>query len=252
MAEVSGRLVIGIGNPDRGDDGVGGEVVRRLRGRTPAGVGVVHETGEAMAILNRLQEAGSAFLVDAAASGAAPGTVHRFDAGAGALPSGLAEVSSHGFGLAQAIALARTLRSLPPRCIVYAIEGERFSPGVPLTPAVARAAATVAEQILHELTSPAGYEVDRAMHEASLMAGIMSRIQAIAEAEGAARVVGVKVWCGALSHMSRDHFAAHFKQAAAGTIAEGAALNVTIAADPSDPRAQDVVLESVEIETKDE
>ena len=53
------------------------------------------------------------------------------------------------------------------------------------------------------------------------MAGIMRQIESIAAAEGAARVVGIKVWCGALSHMSEDHFAAHFEHAAAGAVAEG-------------------------------
>ena len=31
-------LVVGIGNPDRGDDAVGPTVARRLRGRVPSGI----------------------------------------------------------------------------------------------------------------------------------------------------------------------------------------------------------------------
>ncbi len=78
--------------------------------------------------------------------------LRRLDAAAGALPSDLATLSSHGLGLAQAIELARALGTLPRRCLVYAIEGARFTAGAPLTPAVARTAATVARQILRELT----------------------------------------------------------------------------------------------------
>ena len=37
------RLVIGVGNPDRGDDGVGDEVVRLLAGRTPPDVGLLRQ-----------------------------------------------------------------------------------------------------------------------------------------------------------------------------------------------------------------
>lgn len=87
------------------------------------------------------------------------------------------------------------------------------------------------------------------MHEASLMTNLMRQICDIAAAERASRVVGIKVWCGALSHMSRAHFAEHFTQAAAGTLAEGAALDVTVSDDVTDPRAQDIVLESVDVET---
>ena len=87
------------------------------------------------------------------------------------------------------------------------------------------------------------------MHEASLMRGLMRRIDEVALAEGAARVTGISVWLGALSHMSEDHFAEHFAQASAGTVAEGAALSVTLSDDEGDPRAGDILLESVEIET---
>ncbi|NIO41581.1 MAG: hydrogenase maturation nickel metallochaperone HypA, partial [Burkholderiales bacterium] len=60
------------------------------------------------------------------------------------------------------------------------------------------------------------------MHEASLIMGLMRKIEAVARAEGARRVVSVAVWLGALSHMSKQHFAEHFCRAAKGTIAEAA------------------------------
>lgn len=81
------------------------------------------------------------------------------------------------------------------------------------------------------------------------MSNLMRQILEVAEAEQATRVVGIKVWCGALSHMSRAHFAEHFAQAAAGTLAQGAALDVTVCDDLTDLRAQDIVLESVDVET---
>lgn len=87
------------------------------------------------------------------------------------------------------------------------------------------------------------------MHEASLMADLMRRIDAVARTEQATRVVGVSVWLGALSHMTPGHFAEHFAQAAAGTIAEGAALDATLSDDLDHANAQDVLLESVEVET---
>jgi hydrogenase nickel incorporation protein HypA/HybF len=85
------------------------------------------------------------------------------------------------------------------------------------------------------------------MHEASLMKGLMRQIDAIAEAEGGARVVAVSVWLGALSHMSPAHFEAHFRVASRGTRAEGARIDAATSDDVGHAHALDVVLESVEV-----
>lgn len=87
------------------------------------------------------------------------------------------------------------------------------------------------------------------MHEASLIAGLMRRIDTVAKADGARRIVGVSVWIGALCHMSAEHFAEHFERASDGTIAAGARLDVTVSDDEHDMNAQDIVLRHVEVET---
>jgi len=87
------------------------------------------------------------------------------------------------------------------------------------------------------------------MHEATLMKGLMRRIEEIARDQRAVRVVGVSVWLGALSHMSPDHLVEHFEEAAAGTIAKGARLSATASDDIRHTNAQDVLLESIEVET---
>ena len=87
------------------------------------------------------------------------------------------------------------------------------------------------------------------MHEHGLMKGLMRQILATAATEKALRVTGVSVRLGALSQMTPGHFGEHFEQAAAGTIAEGAALDIATSDDISDPLAADVVLTSVEVET---
>ena len=86
------------------------------------------------------------------------------------------------------------------------------------------------------------------MHEASLMVNLMRRIDEIATAEGARRVVGVSIWLGALSHMSAEHLTEHFEFAAAGTIARGARVDVAVSTDPRHPNAQDLMLEKIEVE----
>lgn len=138
------RLVIGIGNPDRGDDGVG-HVVARI-------IGGVEHNGEATSLLAMLEGADSVWLIDAAESGAPPGTIHRIDCTTGtALPR--RTVSSHGFGVAEAIALARALNMLPQHCIVFAIEAAQFEHRAALSPAVEQAAYEVAEWVLAELAT---------------------------------------------------------------------------------------------------
>jgi len=86
------------------------------------------------------------------------------------------------------------------------------------------------------------------MHEHALMQRLMQKIESVAADQGARRVKGVRVWLGALSHFTADHFREHFDDAARGTRAEHAALSIEVSTDLSDPRAQDVVLESVDVE----
>ena len=86
------------------------------------------------------------------------------------------------------------------------------------------------------------------MHEHALMRDVMRKIEEVARADGAARVTRVAVRLGALSHFTPEHFREHFDDAAAGTLAEGAAVDAVLDADPHDPRARDVVLVSVEVE----
>ena len=158
MSDASRRLVLGVGNPDRGDDGVGRLVARLLRGRVPMDVRVEEAAGDAAGVIEKLQGVDWAILVDAAVSGAPVGTVHRVDCIAGdALPSS-GGTSSHGLGVAEAVALARALGCLPRWCVIYAVEGAYFRPGSDVSRQVADAAADVAARVAAEFacTSPAG------------------------------------------------------------------------------------------------
>lgn len=86
------------------------------------------------------------------------------------------------------------------------------------------------------------------MHEFSLIADLITKIKGIARLERAKKVTGVKVRLGALSHISADHFREHFVHETGGTIAEGATLSVSESDDINDPEAQQIILESVEVE----
>ena len=77
-------------------------------------------------------------------------TIQRFDAGKAPLPALHIEGLTHSFGPVEAVELARALGMLPPRLILYAIEGARYDNNVPPSPAVRRAAQQVAECIRGE------------------------------------------------------------------------------------------------------
>jgi hydrogenase maturation protease len=149
-------LVIGIGNPDRGDDAIGPAVaglVRREQACT--GAEVITRSGDMLGLIEDWMRSDVAILIDAAAPRLQPGRTHRVDASSGALPHGLTLISdrasTHSFGVAEALELGAILHRLPARLVLYAVEGACFEPGSPMTPAVAAAAATVAQDVLREL-----------------------------------------------------------------------------------------------------
>jgi hydrogenase nickel incorporation protein HypA/HybF len=86
------------------------------------------------------------------------------------------------------------------------------------------------------------------MHEAALMNDLMRKIESQARAESAVRVTRIRVLLGALSHFTPGHFREHFEDASRGTIAEGADVEATLRSDPTEPGAQGVVLESIDVE----
>lgn len=140
-------LVIGVGQADRGDDAVGLVVAQHVRAASLVRVTVVESTGEGTALLELWQAAAAVILVDAVQTGAAPGTVYRLDAREQPLPAVFLRYSTHAFGVAEAVELARALRRLPPSLVIYGIEGHDFTFGAGLSPAVARAVPAVVAQI---------------------------------------------------------------------------------------------------------
>lgn len=86
------------------------------------------------------------------------------------------------------------------------------------------------------------------MHEFSLMADLLRKIESIAAGEGASKVRRVSVKLGALSHISPEHFREHFEEGTRGTLAEGADLDIETLTDIHDPQAQEILLSSLEVE----
>jgi hydrogenase nickel incorporation protein HypA/HybF len=86
------------------------------------------------------------------------------------------------------------------------------------------------------------------LHEKALMEDVLRKLGAVAREEGSPRVTRVRVRLGALSHFTPGHFREHFDDAARGTVAEGAELEIEAGDDPLEANAQGVVVEAVEVE----
>ena len=140
MAHVSRIVLIGIGQELRGDDAAGIEIVREWQQAYPdtaRQMRVELSPLPGLGLLDLLEGAQAAILVDAIQSGAEPGTVHIVgleDVEAFAAGSG----SAHGFGVAETLALAKQASpaSLPEQIILLGIEIQHMDLGQPLSSAV--------------------------------------------------------------------------------------------------------------------
>lgn len=156
-------VVIGIGQSLRGDDAAGLEAVEAWRTANPATAerpDLSVETLEVpgLALLERLQQAQSAIIVDAIRSGAAPGTL---------LQAGLEQIevftsaakSAHGWGVAETLQLGRRLDPELENLDVHllGIEGKDYSVGRGLSSevleALPRASIAIQKQVDQLLNS---------------------------------------------------------------------------------------------------
>ncbi len=128
-SQKSDVLIIGIGNRYRSDDGIGLEVVERLKKLNPKGVKIRAEDGEASKLIEAWMDMEKVIVVDATSSGINPGTIRRYDVKDKSLPADLFHFSTHSFSLADAVEFARALNKLPKNLIIFGIEGKDFSYG---------------------------------------------------------------------------------------------------------------------------
>ena len=155
MSDSARIVVIGVGNDFRRDDGAGRIVARKVKATAGSEVRVMEASGEGAALMEAWRGAECALIIDASQSGAAPGAIRRLDARAQTIPREFFHYSTHSFSVAEAVELARALDQLPPRLILYAIEGKDFSSGEGLSPEVAAAVEAVICRVNEELR-PAG------------------------------------------------------------------------------------------------
>jgi len=151
ISQLSPVLIIGVGNDYRSDDAVGLAVVRTLKAKQLPGTLCLESDGDGTTLLETWSHGSRVIIIDAISSGAQPGTIHRFDALTQPLPASYSFSSTHAFGVAEAIQLARTFDQLPTSLIVYGIEGKHFVAGTELSFEVEKAMLQVVALVEREV-----------------------------------------------------------------------------------------------------
>ena len=152
-------IVIGVGNRDRGDDAIGPLVIDRLR----SSIACFETNGDPSTLVSLLSSDTEVVIVDSMVSGREPGLIDSAEYVPGDRFPGSMEFtrrgSTHGFGVFEALELARILGSLPERVTLVGVEGSRFAAGSDLSPELVNAIDRIVDLILG-WASGAGVAVD--------------------------------------------------------------------------------------------
>ncbi len=143
-------LILGLGNPFRGDDAAGWGVIDVLEQKSPKGVQLCKVRGDAAQILDFFTQYSTIYVIDACQMNAPSGFWKRIDAHKSSIPSDTPQTSTHGMGISQAIDLAKVLGILPSKLIIYAINGDHYNLSTTPSLSVGQAIDKVAQHILEE------------------------------------------------------------------------------------------------------
>lgn len=144
-------LVLGLGNPLRGDDGVALAVLAVLETLPlPDSVVVLDGGTPGLETAVLLENYRRVIIIDAANMGLAAGEWRRF--GREVLQSSAAMLGTlHDAGLAEALALAEALGTLPPEVVIFGVEPASVDWEEGLSAPVAAAVTAVAAAIQQEV-----------------------------------------------------------------------------------------------------
>jgi len=151
MTFLSDILIVGIGS-DFGDDQVGIIIAEKLSEQLPTCATL--KLRSPLAVLDHLSNSKQLHIVDACRGGGQPGTITRHD---WPIADGteIRFSGTHDFGLLATLHLAEGMGLLPPKVTIWGIEIEDqdFREGFsqPLTPAVAKGAELLVDQVVNEM-----------------------------------------------------------------------------------------------------
>jgi len=145
-------LVLGIGNPLMGDDGVGNQVIELLAEKDlPPNVKIEDAGLPGWGLPAWFEGWSNVILVDAVQMGQSPGSWRRFQTGEVQFVLENDALSLHQPDLACGLALAQALELLPENLVLYGVEPAIVNPGEALSPAVRHSLPEVVASILNDL-----------------------------------------------------------------------------------------------------
>lgn len=144
-------LLIGIGNPFRGDDGVGCVIAGKIKALNLANVSCMEHQGEGIDLIEQWKDFSTVIVIDAVSCEEKPGTIFRFELPPDELPKSVFACSTHALNIADVIHLAKILNQCPEKIIAYGIAGKTFEMGQGFSVEVQDAAVKVIGQVTGEL-----------------------------------------------------------------------------------------------------
>jgi hydrogenase maturation protease len=148
-------VVLGLGNPLMGDEGIGVyliEPLARSAAEHPSVEFIDAGTG-GLAVLHYLQGRRKAILIDCALMGESPGAIKRFTPGEVQSTNVLAHQSLHEADLLRITAMAERLGQAPEQIVIFGIQPERVEPGQGLSQTLRNRIGEYLSAILHEIAT---------------------------------------------------------------------------------------------------
>jgi hydrogenase maturation protease len=145
-------LILGLGNPLLGDEGIGVRVVETLEElNLPHEVAIVEGGTAGLGLIDLMADYERVIIVDAADMGRPPGHVVRFAPSEVQLKTVEAPMSLHQIGLGEVLTLAAALEVAPAELIIIGVQPKRIEAGVELSSEVEAAISQVVRIVLDEL-----------------------------------------------------------------------------------------------------
>lgn len=151
--------IVGVGSPF-GDDQLGWRVAELLKKETRLqqylgnGLEIQINDRPGLALVDAMKNVKNFYVIDALKTGRNPiGQLYRMNGELIDADHGF--LSTHGFGIVQALALAKALNQLPSNVVIYGVEIGEIDYAAPLSSVINNACEALAQQIIEEIVTHA-------------------------------------------------------------------------------------------------
>lgn len=155
-----GTLILGVGSPLRRDDGIGPEIIRLLKEKRSENmtgnnfsedIDLIDGGTDGLGLIEYLKEYKKVLIIDAVDMKLPPGTVKIFSPDEAVLNIKSDALSTHGFGIAELIKLAKGL-DINPELVIVGVQPEDVSYGENLSFSVSSVNDILINIILNQIT----------------------------------------------------------------------------------------------------